>query len=169
MVTTWLLTHGGSQVHSRGHKLGDRIQRTDVARTRLCCAAGTVPGVSLTSCSLTFAATIWEGGGISDVLPVKKNLGAVPPAPSHSGHPLQHVLQPALVPLSAGCLPFAFLTLVLLRGAAVQGCLHGGSSRWSSNPYFQSLWQVLWNLFPQDLAMWDLETEPHLAGSLLPL
>lgn len=65
--------------------------------------------------------------------------------------------------------PLLFLTLVLLRGAAAQGCLHGGSSRWSSNPYFQSLWQVLWNLFPQDLAMWDLETEPHLAGSLLPL
>lgn len=80
MVTTWLLTHGGSQVYSRGHKLGDRIQRTDVARTRLCCAAGTVPGVSLASCSLTFAAAIWEGGGISDVLPVKKNLGAEPPA-----------------------------------------------------------------------------------------
>lgn len=125
MVTMWLLTHGGSQVHSRGHKLGDRIQRTDVAWTRLCCAAGTVLGVSLASCSLTFAATIWEGGGISDVFPVK-NSGAVPPAPSHSGHPLQHVLQLALVPLSAGRLPFAFLTLVLLRGAAAQGCLHGG-------------------------------------------
>lgn len=70
------------------------------------------------------------------------------PAPSRSGHSLQHTFQPALLP----CFPCAFLTLVLLRGAAAQWCLHSGSSGWSSSACSQFPWQVLWNF------MWDLET-----------
>ena len=58
-----------------------------MARTRLCCAAGTVPGISLASCSSTFAATICEGGGVHDIFPVKENSEQCPqpfqsPAPA---------------------------------------------------------------------------------------
>lgn len=53
-----------------------------MARTRLCCAAGTVPGISLASYSLTFAATICEGGGANDIFPVKENSEQFPQPPA---------------------------------------------------------------------------------------
>lgn len=85
-------------------------------------------------------------------------------APSRSSHPLQHVLRSALVPLSAGCFPFAFLTLVLLRGALPSGAFIVGVPGGVAAPALGSHGRCC------GISRGTLkQAEPHLVGSLLPL
>lgn len=77
MVGTWwtvmlLTAHFCSQVHSRGHKLGDRLERRKVALTRPSCVAGAVIGVSLASCPSMSAAAVCEGGGVGSIFLFKE-------------------------------------------------------------------------------------------------
>lgn len=120
--TVMLLTaHFCSQVHSRGHKLGDRLERRKVALTRPSCVAGAVIGVSLASCPSMSAAAVCEGGGVGSIFLFKETEAQRNRAASRRiracrpGAAAPCVLRPLPVPLSAVSL---FFTLVPLTGAA---------------------------------------------------
>lgn len=124
-----LTAHFCSQVHSRGHKLGDRLERRKVALTRPSCVAGAVIGVSLASCPSMSAAAVCEGGGVGSIFLFKeteaqRNRAASrriracrgPRPPAVPGRPLHVSFGPSLFL----CLlfPSCFFTLVPLTGAA---------------------------------------------------
>ena len=161
MVITLLTTHAGSHVHSRGRKLGTGLKRRKVAWTRLCCVAGTVPGISLASCSLMFAATTYEGGGGSYVFLVKDTgaQGSSAPSPQSLRSPTPAC--PSAWPSSIVCwlFPSCVLTLVLLTGAVAQWCLCNRSSSVEQHPVLSvPMVGAVELVFPQDLAMGDLGT-----------
>lgn len=128
-----LTTHFCSQVHSRGHKLGDRLERRNVALTCPCCVAGAVIGVSLASCSLMSAAAVCERGGVGFIFLFKETeaqrnratsrricaCSGPRPQPFRAAAPC--VLRPLPVPLSAGCFPLAFSLWFRLQGPLSTG------------------------------------------------
>lgn len=118
-----LTAHFCSQVHSRGHKLGDRLERRKVALTRPSCVAGAVIGVSLASCPSMSAAAVCEGGGVGSIFLFKETEAQRNRAASRRiracrpGAAAPCVLRPLPVPLSAVSL------LLFHSGSAYRGRL----------------------------------------------
>lgn len=127
--TRWLAmlltTRFYSQVHSRGHKPGDGLERRNVALARHCCVAGAVMGVSLASCPLMSAAAVCEGGGGGFIFLCKE------PEAQRSRATSRRICarsgpHPQPLRAAAPCVPQPLLLLCLLAVSLL--LLHSGST-----------------------------------------